>query len=142
MRKKKGKILGYRNLGKLHAGLQPIVILRKKHDVLEQLSNQFAYDAEEPLEDVAVSDGAESGNMDSRGAASGNGGEAEIAAAVFAGQSPEKMEAVLNQGMAFIGGLLEMATGTKIDPVGTTEKMVNIDRETGEVTMKFKLPGF
>ena len=58
-------------------------------------------------------------------------------------QSPEKMEAVLNQGMSFISGLLEMATGRKIEAVGGEgEKLVKLDRETGEVTLKFKLPGF
>ncbi len=54
----------------------------------------------------------------------------------------EKMEEVLNQGMSFIGGLLEMATGKKIDVTGSDEKMVTLDKETGEVTLKFKLPGF
>lgn len=58
-------------------------------------------------------------------------------------QSPEKMEAVLNQGMSFISGLLEMATGQKIEAAGgEEEKMVALDKETGEVTLKFKLPGF
>jgi len=57
-------------------------------------------------------------------------------------QSPEKMEEVLNQGMSFISGLLEMATGQKIEAAGGEgEKMVKLDKETGEVTLKFKLPG-
>ncbi len=56
--------------------------------------------------------------------------------------SAEKMEEVLNQGMGFIGGLLEMATGKKIEVAGTEEKMVTLDKKTGEVTLKFKLPGF
>ncbi|HKI49454.1 MAG TPA: DEAD/DEAH box helicase [Desulfobacteria bacterium] len=59
-----------------------------------------------------------------------------------AGPSPEKMEAVLNSGMAFIGGLLEAATGQKIAPTGDDGRMVKIDKGTGEVTLKFKLPGF
>ncbi len=59
-----------------------------------------------------------------------------------AGPSPEKMESVLNSGMAFIGGLLEAATGQKITPTGDDGRMVKIDKETGEVTLKFKLPGF
>lgn len=45
-------------------------------------------------------------------------------------------------GMSFIGGLLEMATGQKIDTAESEDKMVKIDKETGEVTMKFKVPGF
>ncbi|MCF8131100.1 MAG: DEAD/DEAH box helicase, partial [Deltaproteobacteria bacterium] len=56
--------------------------------------------------------------------------------------TPEKMESVLNSGMAFIGGLLEAATGQKISPSGDDERMVKIDKATGEVTLKFKLPGF
>ncbi len=59
-----------------------------------------------------------------------------------AGPSPEKMEAVLNSGMAFIGGLLEVATGKKISATGDDGRMVKIDKATGEVTLKFKLPGF
>jgi superfamily II DNA/RNA helicase len=57
-------------------------------------------------------------------------------------QSPEKMEQVLNQGMSFISGLLEMATGKKIEPVDGDGRLLRIDTATGEVTMKFKLPGF
>lgn len=57
-------------------------------------------------------------------------------------QSSEKMEDVLNSGMEFIGGLLEMATGNKIKPVENGSKIVSLDSTTGEVTLKFKLPGF
>ncbi|MBW2367457.1 MAG: DEAD/DEAH box helicase, partial [Deltaproteobacteria bacterium] len=56
--------------------------------------------------------------------------------------APEKMEAVLNSGMAFIGGLMEMATGRKMTASGEDGRMVQVDKETGEVTLKFKLPGF
>ena len=56
--------------------------------------------------------------------------------------SPEKMEEVLNSGMAFIGGLLEMATGRKIEPSAEDGRMLHVDRQSGEVTLKFKLPGF
>lgn len=58
------------------------------------------------------------------------------------GQSPEKMEEVLNQGMSFLSGLLEMATGQKIKPSRDDNRLIRLDKETGEVTMKFKLPGF
>jgi superfamily II DNA or RNA helicase len=61
---------------------------------------------------------------------------------VLASHPAEKMEEVLNQGMSFIGSLLEMATGKKIDVTGSDDKMVSLDKETGEVTLKFKLPGF
>ncbi|MCP4342626.1 MAG: DEAD/DEAH box helicase [Desulfobulbaceae bacterium] len=54
----------------------------------------------------------------------------------------EKMEEVLNQGMGFISGLLEMATGKQLGVAEGGEKMVTLDKETGEVTLKFTLPGF
>jgi superfamily II DNA/RNA helicase len=55
-------------------------------------------------------------------------------------QPPEKIEAVLNAGMQFLGGLMEMATGRKISAADRSGQMVRIDRATGEVTLKFKLP--
>jgi superfamily II DNA or RNA helicase len=57
-------------------------------------------------------------------------------------QPPEKIENVLNSGMQFIGGLLEMVTGKKMEVTGGDDRMVGIDKTTGEVTLKFKLPGF
>jgi SNF2 family DNA or RNA helicase len=61
---------------------------------------------------------------------------------ILAGQTPEKIEAVLNSGMQFIGGLMEMATGQKVEAAAEDGRMVSIDRQTGEVTLKFKMPGF
>ena len=61
---------------------------------------------------------------------------------ILANQPPEKIEIVLNSGMEFIAGLMEMATGQKMEKSGDQEKMIKIDNRTGEVTMKFKLPGF
>jgi len=58
------------------------------------------------------------------------------------GPSPEKMEQVLNTGMQFISGLMEVATGRKMVPASEDRRMIRVNRETGEVTMKFKLPGF
>lgn len=57
-------------------------------------------------------------------------------------QSAEQMEQVLNQGMGFISGLLEMATGKKLGIAEGSRKMVTLDKETGEVTLKFTLPGY
>ncbi len=53
--------------------------------------------------------------------------------------NPEEIEATLNQGMQFLNGIFKMATGNELI---TEEKGISINRETGEVTMKFKLPGF
>ena len=88
--------------------------------------------------------GAEFGSEPTRsetGAETG-GEEADGSTSVFKGQPPEKIETVLNSGIAFISGLMEMATGQKMDNAQGQEKMISIDRQTGEVTMKFKLPGF
>ncbi len=56
--------------------------------------------------------------------------------------SPERMEQVLNTGMQFISGLMEMATGRKMPAGHDDGRMVHLDKTTGEVTLKFKLPGF
>jgi hypothetical protein len=61
---------------------------------------------------------------------------------ILASQPPEKIEAVLNSGMDFIAGLMEMATGQKIEKGPGQKKMIEIDNKTGEVTLKFTLPGF
>ncbi len=53
--------------------------------------------------------------------------------------SAAAMENTLNQGIGFLSGLMEMATGKKLMADGQS---VTVDRKTGEVTMKFKLPGF
>jgi hypothetical protein len=71
--------------------------------------------------------------------------EAAETAPVAAAQpviGPEKMEEVLNSGMAFIGGLLEMATGRKLEASAPDGRMLHVDPASGEVTLKFKLPGF
>ena len=78
-------------------------------------------------EDQEIADSAETSNEE------GN---------LFANQPVEKVEEVLNNGLSFIGGLLEMATGQKLEHSANETKMINIDQESGEVTMKFKLPGF
>lgn len=57
-------------------------------------------------------------------------------------QSAQTMEDVLNQGMGFLSGLLEIATGQKLTAAEGSPKMVHLDQKTGEVTLKFTLPGF
>ncbi len=51
--------------------------------------------------------------------------------------SPEHIEQVMNQGMGFLSGLFKMATGK--DLIGD-EQSVKVDKETNEVTFKFKIP--
>jgi ERCC4-related helicase len=52
---------------------------------------------------------------------------------------PEEIEKTLNQGLQFLNGVLNMATGKQLV---TEEQAITVNRETGEVVMKFKLPGF
>jgi hypothetical protein len=68
--------------------------------------------------------------------------ETALVSATQAAVGPEKMEEVLNSGMAFIGGLLEMATGRKLETSAPDGRMLHVDPASGEVTLKFKLPGF
>ena len=51
--------------------------------------------------------------------------------------SPEQLESVMNQGMNFLSGLMQMATGQSID---MSEKAIEVNKDTGEVVMRFKLP--
>lgn len=56
---------------------------------------------------------------------------------------PAQLESVLNQGLVFLDSLSRMATGNPLtDPDDSKSKKIEIDHETGEVTLKFKLPGF
>ena len=77
-------------------------------------------DATEPMEEPAPVATASSGG-------NGQGGNA----------SAEDLEKVMNNGMQFLSGLFKMATGKEM---GMENQKIEINKETGEVTMKFKLP--
>jgi len=49
----------------------------------------------------------------------------------------EELEAVMNNGMQFLSGLYKMTTGKDM---GMESQKIEVNKETGEVTMKFKLP--
>ena len=73
-------------------------------------------------------------------------GEKKAPAAADPGDKPqsekietEELETTLNQGLQFLGGLLKMTTGKDLL---TEDQSVTVNKETGEVVMKFKLPGF
>ncbi|TVR68052.1 MAG: helicase [Spirochaetaceae bacterium] len=51
----------------------------------------------------------------------------------------EQLEAVLNQGMAFLNTLTQATTGKSLFDGSSDRKTVEIDRETGEVVLRFKL---
>ncbi len=52
---------------------------------------------------------------------------------------PEQIEETLNSGLQFLNGVFKMATGKELL---SEEQSISINKETGEVVMKFKLPGF
>jgi SNF2 family DNA or RNA helicase len=60
-------------------------------------------------------------------------------AAATANASAQQLTEVMNQGMAFLSGLMQMATGQGLQ---SEEGAIQVDPETGEVVMKFRLPGF
>ena len=49
---------------------------------------------------------------------------------------PEEIEQVMNNGLQFLAGLYKMSTGKDI---GIENNKIEVNKETGEVTMKFKL---
>ncbi len=64
---------------------------------------------------------------------------ADAAAPAQAVPRPQQLEQTLNMGMQFLNGLFSMATGKELV---ADEQAITVDRDTGEVVMKFKLPGF
>ncbi|MFO8164768.1 MAG: DEAD/DEAH box helicase [Desulfatiglandales bacterium] len=50
----------------------------------------------------------------------------------------KEMEQVMNHGMQFLSGMFKMSTGKEL---GMENQSISIDEKTGEVVMKFKLPG-
>lgn len=50
----------------------------------------------------------------------------------------KEMEQVMNHGMSFLAGMFKMATGTDLT---AEDQKIEIDEKTGEVVMRFKLPG-
>ncbi len=54
-------------------------------------------------------------------------------------QQREALEKVMNHGMEFLSGLFKMSTGKDLD---TENQKIEIDKKTGEVVMRFKMPGF
>jgi SNF2 family DNA or RNA helicase len=51
----------------------------------------------------------------------------------------QEIEQVMNNGMQFLAGLFKMSTGKDI---GLENQTIEVNKETGEVMMKFKLPAF
>ncbi len=58
-----------------------------------------------------------------------------------ADMDPAALEDVLDNGVKFLSGLSSMITGKPL-AIDEGSKTVSVDRETGEVTLRFRLPGF
>ena len=52
-------------------------------------------------------------------------------------EKSKEIEQVMNNGMQFLAGLFKMSTGKDL---GLSDQSIEINKETGEVVMKFKLP--
>ncbi|MHB1177763.1 MAG: hypothetical protein ACYCZO_05465, partial [Daejeonella sp.] len=64
--------------------------------------------------------------------------EKEIASLTPQEAQVQQMEQVMNNGLDFLSGLFKMATGSSN---GLESRKMEFDRATGEVVMRFKLPG-
>jgi SNF2 family DNA or RNA helicase len=62
----------------------------------------------------------------------------EEAGTALPAASTEQLTQVMNQGLAFLSGLMQMTTGKAL--LGE-ESRIELDPETGEVVMRFKVPG-
>ncbi len=107
-------------------------------DVLGTREEGVAYDEEE----VPAAGAAERAAPEAAAGTEGGGSGAARSGAFPAGASRERMETVLDQGMRFITGILEMTTGQKVETSGEDGRMIHVDPESGEVTLKFRMPGF
>ena len=52
-------------------------------------------------------------------------------------QKAQELEQVMNNGMQFLAGMFKMSTGKDMGMEGHS---IVVDKDTGEVTMKFKIP--
>ena len=116
----------------------------KRTEMLNRLREMMGEEPVLPPREARPSEDVPEDNesLSSAGVAGEEAARSNGSAGMLTGQSPEKVEAVLNSGMQFLGGLMEMATGQKMAVTSDDKKMIKIDRETGEVTLKFKLSGF
>lgn len=110
-----------------------------EEDTEERLFSEEDVDVAEPNHEVpteeivsasdTVKEGAVSTSEPSQTQDGDSGNQEKVAA--------EKMEEVLNSGMQFLSGLMQMATGKS---VAMEDQKIEVNKETGEVTMKFKMP--
>jgi len=105
----------------------------KNPEVFGKKNLPFHYDQEEDSDDIIIHESSESQACMSEN-------NAHTQNHLFDQKTPEQIEQVLNSGMTFLGGLMEIATGKKITTSPGTDHMIRVNRKTGEVILKFKLP--
>lgn len=122
--------------------------LRQLESAMEQLigdlpeeEEEVAASPDEVMLDLAVEPAETHGDMvpEEKAAQPAKGVTEPKEAAATPAQNAEEIEKVMEQGLGFLAGIFKMATGKDISPEKQT---ISVDRETGEVTMKFRLPGF
>jgi hypothetical protein len=127
---KKGKILGYRISPKLQErewiilDMEPVPLLAAAFpseeipgDTPHFMNPEVLKAADERGIDVTAEEDAATTQPETA--------ETALVSVAQPVTGPEKMEEVLNSGMAFIGGLLEMATGQKLEPSGADGRMLH-----------------
>jgi len=63
--------------------------------------------------------------------------ETDDSASKRSSPQPEQLEAVMNQGIMFLSGLMQMTTGKSME---FSDKAIDVNKETGEIVMRFKVP--
>lgn len=124
----------------LESGVQELV-LQEEMGIIE------TPDGEEPVRDMddleQLEQEEEQRNEEQYDADSGTSTTASVAGAGSSNTSPSmpaekaaELESVMNNGMQFLAGLFKMSTGQDLD---LQHQKIEVDRETGEVVMRFKL---
>ncbi|MFN6946195.1 MAG: DEAD/DEAH box helicase [Cytophagaceae bacterium] len=111
---------------------------------LEHIMQNYTSDLfqnDEPEEDKTLEEQEDTYNKLDESESEASESPREAADTTSPSGNPEQqfaeMEKVMNNGMQFLSGLFKMATGKDI---GMEDQKVEINKETGEVTMKFKMP--
>ena len=116
--------------------LEQFVIRSEQKEEVEPVQEELEFSAQEALADriTAESSDDELPEIDTQAEEAGKEG----ADVLPANDSSVQVEAVMNSGMQFLAGLFKMATGKDM---GIENQKVEIDKATGEVVFRFKIPG-
>ena len=116
--------------------LEQFVIRSEQKEEVEPVQEELEFSAQEALTDVITAESSddELPEIDTKAEEAGKEG----ADVLPANDSSVQVEAVMNSGMQFLAGLFKMATGKDM---GIENQKVEIDKATGEVVFRFKIPG-